>query len=205
MSDQNLDNGMTFLGPVSADQLRVLYHHAEALVYPSLYEGFGLPPLEAMAAGTPVIAMPFSSVPEVGGDAVLYAGGLSATDLARAMEHLATDIALKAELRDRGLRRVEQFRWEETAARVVEVYRSAVLRPSERSLHARRMLREGILHWSEPPSLVRSITSDDVEDPSAMPQSIGVRNAWRALNVAVQSRMRRELSRFKLETGRKTA
>ena len=83
MSNQNLDNGVTFLGPVSADELRVLYHHAEALVYPSLYEGFGLPPLEAMAAGTPVIAMPFSSVPEVGGDAVLYAGGLSATDLAR--------------------------------------------------------------------------------------------------------------------------
>ena len=62
-------NGVTFLGPVSATDLRVLYQNAEALVYPSLYEGFGLPPLEAMAAGTPVIAMPFSSVPDVCGDA----------------------------------------------------------------------------------------------------------------------------------------
>ena len=77
--------------------------------------------------------------------------------------------------------------------------------PICRSLHARRMLREGILHWSEPPSSGRSIQCDDVQDPAAVPQSIGVRNAWRALNVAVQSRMRRELSRFKLETGRKTA
>ena len=69
--------GVRFLGPVSSDELRVLYQDAEALVYPSLYEGFGLPPLEAMAAGTPVIAMPFSSVPEAAGDAAFYADGLS--------------------------------------------------------------------------------------------------------------------------------
>ena len=55
----------------------MLYQQAMALVFPSLYEGFGLPPLEAMASGTPVIAMPISAVPEVGGDAVLYADGLS--------------------------------------------------------------------------------------------------------------------------------
>jgi glycosyltransferase involved in cell wall biosynthesis len=173
VESDDLGNGLTFLGPVSADELRVLYQNAEALVYPSLYEGFGLPPLEAMAAGTPVIAMPFSSIPEVGGDAVLYAGGLSPVDLAQAMEHLATDVALKSELRERGVKRAEQFRWEKTALAVVEVYRSAVLRPTERSLHARRMLREGILHWSEPPSMDRSISCDDLSDPSSMPQSNG--------------------------------
>ncbi len=70
--------GLSFLGPVSPDQLRVLYQESEALIFPSLYEGFGLPPLEAMAAGTAVIAMPISSVPEVGGDGVFYPDGFSA-------------------------------------------------------------------------------------------------------------------------------
>ena len=89
-SERAVNRGVTFLGPVSADELRVLYQRALALAYPSLYEGFGLPPLEAMAAGTPVVAMAFSSVPEVGGNAVLYAEGLSAAGLARALERLAT-------------------------------------------------------------------------------------------------------------------
>ena len=69
--------GVTYLGPTTDRQLRALYRSAEALVFPSVYEGFGLPILEAMAAGTPVIALPFSSVPELGGDAVLYADGTS--------------------------------------------------------------------------------------------------------------------------------
>ena len=78
--------GVIFLGPVPPHHLRVLYRQAEALVFASLYEGFGLPPLEAMAAGTPVIAMPVSAMPEVGGDGVLYCEGLSAAALSRAME-----------------------------------------------------------------------------------------------------------------------
>ena len=82
---------MTFLGPVMRDELRVLYQQATALVFPSLYEGFGLPPLEAMAAGTPVIAMRISAIPEVGGDAVLYPDGLSAAALAPAMEAVAAN------------------------------------------------------------------------------------------------------------------
>ena len=115
-SDQS-ESGIKFVGPVPAEALRVLYHRAMALVYPSLYEGFGLPPLEAMAAGTPVVAMPFSSVPEVGGDAVLYAEGLSPADLARAMERIAASEELRAELRDRGLKRAFDFRWQQAARR----------------------------------------------------------------------------------------
>jgi len=153
MKSEPLSNGLTFLGPVSADELRVLYQGALALVFPSLYEGFGLPPLEAMAAGTPVVAMPFSSVREVGGDAVLYAEGLSAADLARAMECVAASEPLRAGLRNRGLQRAAQFRWEKTARAAFELYRSAVLEPTERSLHARRSLRLAILHWSEPAKL----------------------------------------------------
>ena len=112
------------MGPVSGDQLRVLYQNAEGLVFPSLYEGFGLPPLEAMAAGTPVIAMPISSVPEVVGDSVLYPDGLSVADLARAMESVATNPSLGDDLRERGIKRVEHFRWENTALATVEAYRS---------------------------------------------------------------------------------
>ena len=99
---------MIFLGPVAAHQLRVLYRRAEALVFASLYEGFGLPPLEAMAAGTPVIAMPCSAMPEVGGDGVLYCEGLSAAALSRAMERVAADERLRDELRQR-LRATEEL------------------------------------------------------------------------------------------------
>ena len=108
--------GVIFLGPVPAEQLRVLYKQAEALVFASLYEGFGLPPLEAMAAGTPVIAMPFSAMPEVGGDGVLYCEGLSAAALIASHgacrmrpEDCATSSARKVSSG------VENFHWEKTA------------------------------------------------------------------------------------------
>jgi glycosyltransferase involved in cell wall biosynthesis/GT2 family glycosyltransferase len=198
-------DGLTFLGPVSDVQLRILYQRALALVYPSLYEGFGLPPLEAMAAGTPVVAMAFSSVPDVGGDAVLYAEGLSADALAQAMERLAQSDALRADLRDRGLKRAAEFRWENTARAAFDVYRRAVLEPSERSLQARRMLREAILHWSELSLSDLSIPCEDLGDRLESSQSIGVRNAWRALNAALNARMRRELRRFRPARARKSA
>jgi len=197
--------GLTFLGPVSPDQLRVLYQNALALVFPSLYEGFGLPPLEAMAAGTPVIAMPVSAVPEVGGDCVLYPDGLSAVNLAKAMESLATDGNLRERLRTAGLKRVEQFRWEHTARATLEVYRSTVFQPSQRSLQMRRLLRDTIIRWSLPGSL--SLSGGESGSPAGAvpPQSIGIQNAWRALNVAVHTRLRRELRRFERRLGRKSA
>jgi glycosyltransferase involved in cell wall biosynthesis len=195
-----LREGLIFLGPVPADQLRVLYQHAEAVIYPSLYEGFGLPPLEAMAAGTPVIALPFSSVPEVGGDSVLYTDGLSVAALERAMERMATDEDLREELRRRGLARVARFRWERTARATVEVYRSAVLRPSERSLQMRRLLRNAIVHWSEP----RHLVVPQPEEPLP-PEPMGIRNALTALNEAVHRRLRREIGRIEPLIGRRSA
>jgi len=192
-----LESGLTFLGPVSADELRVLYQRALALAYPSLYEGFGLPPLEAMAAGTPVVAMAFSSVPEVVGDAVLFAEGLSVAGLARAMERLATSDALRTSLRERGVLRAAQFRWEKTARATFEIYRSAVLEPTERSLRARRMLREAIVHWSELALSDLSVPCDGLDDSLMMDQALGVRRAWRNLNLAVRLKMRRELRRLR--------
>jgi len=194
--------GVSFLGPVSSDELRILYQDAEALVYPSLYEGFGLPPLEAMAAGTPVVAMPFSSVPEAAGDAAFYANGLSPDDLAQAMERVANSPALRAELRERGFLRVQQLRWEKTAQATFEAYRSAVLTPTERSLQNRRMLREAIMSWSQPAGQSSAL---DREEPVPVEQLLGVRSAWNALNAAIGRRVERETRRFQLTRARKRA
>jgi len=176
---------------VSHDELRALYHGAEALVFPSVYEGFGLPILEAMSAGTPVIAMPISSVPEVGGDAALYPDGTSARDLALAMLGVATDRGLRDELIARGLARAKAFRWERTAALTVDVYRRAIRRPSERSLQARRNLLDVALAWGR----------------QSLPelQPAGIRNAWRELDRAVRARARRELGRFRSRAWNRSA
>jgi len=204
LESEPLDGGVIFLGPVRSHQLRVLYRQALALVFPSLYEGFGLPPLEAMAAGTPVIAMPISAVPEVGGNCVLYPDGLSAADLARAMEHLATSEPLRDDLREKGRKWVEHFRWEKTARATLEVYRSTVLRPSERSLHVRRLLRDAIIGWSDNgPAQATAASSEYSLDP--IPPSMGIRDAWRSLQVAVRARLRRELRRFPPIVGRRSA
>jgi len=204
MEREPLEEGVILLGPVSQRRLTALYRHALALVFSSLYEGFGLPILEAMAAGTPVIAMPISAVPEVGGDCVLYADGLSSRDLARAMERIASDGALREDLCERGRKRVQEFRWEKTARATLEVYRSTVLRPSERSLRTRRLLRDAIIHWSENRPL--GFLSAAAEAAAAeMVPSIGIRSASRALDVAVRARLRRELRRFRPVIGQQSA
>jgi glycosyltransferase involved in cell wall biosynthesis/GT2 family glycosyltransferase len=205
LESEALARGLSFLGPVSSGQLRVLYRHALALVFPSLYEGFGLPPLEAMACGTPVIAMPVSSVPEVGGDCVLYPEGLSTRDLAHAMESLAADAKLREELRAAGLRRVQEFRWEKTARATLEAYRAAALQPSERSLRMRRLLQDAIILWSGSDSSSLWLGESDSGAAQRRTQSIGIRRAWRALNVALSARLRRELKRFHIPARRKTA
>jgi len=103
------------------------------------------------------------------------------------------------------LLRAAQFRWEKTAHATFEIYRSAVLEPTERSLRARRLLREAILHWSELSLADLSVPCEELDDSLTMSQSLGVRNAWRALNVAVNARMRRELRRFKPARGHRSA
>ncbi len=204
MGSRPMGEGLTFLGPVTRDQLRVLYQNALALVYPSLYEGFGLPPLEAMAAGTPVIAMPISSVPEVAGDCALYPDGLSSRELARAMEWVACDEDLRDELRERGRRRAEQFRWENTARATVDAYRATILNPSQRSLQVRSHLQNTLMCWGEP---IFQAGGPAIPEPPAPPppEPLGILNAWRALNFAVHRRLRRELGRFRPLAGRKSA
>jgi glycosyltransferase involved in cell wall biosynthesis len=115
-------NDVEFLGRVDDDTLARLYAHATAFVYPSLYEGFGLPPLEAMGYGTPVIASNRTSIPEVVGDAGIYVDPTDTTALADALEHVLTSEATRDRLRERGRQRYQEFSWERTARETLAVY-----------------------------------------------------------------------------------
>jgi glycosyltransferase involved in cell wall biosynthesis len=106
--------------------LPALYTYASAFVMPSEYEGFGLPVLEALSYGTPTIVANNSSLPEVGGDAVLYFKTRDAEELTEKLHEILTNTALVAELRTKGFKQIEKFRWENTAAQTHQVYLSVL-------------------------------------------------------------------------------
>ena len=108
-------------GPVAPEQLAWLYRRALCFVFPSLYEGFGLPVVEAMRMGTPVVCSNRTSLPEIGGDAVRYADPESPDDLARAIVGVIEDDAVRQDLQARGPRQAERFRWRETAVGLLDV------------------------------------------------------------------------------------
>ena len=116
--------GVRLTGRVAPEHLPALYRRAALMVYPSLYEGFGLPPLEAMACGTPVVASRTTSLPEVVGESALTADPSDPADLALAMERALFDEALRAELRARGPLRAAQFNWAGTAQGVLASLRA---------------------------------------------------------------------------------
>ena len=109
-------------GYVDEETLACLYSGAAAVVYPSWYEGFGLPVLEAMACGCPVICSNTSSLPEVAGDAAIFVGPEDAEGLAHALDTVLDDSALRQSLAQRGLMRAAEFSWENTATRTLEVF-----------------------------------------------------------------------------------
>jgi glycosyltransferase involved in cell wall biosynthesis len=113
-------------GEVSAEDLDALYRGASAFVYPSLYEGFGLPVLEAMARGIPVIASSTSSLPEVAGDAAILVDPRSVEGLAEAIGRLLTDRAEAERLAAAGRARAESYSWERTARQTLAVYRGVI-------------------------------------------------------------------------------
>jgi glycosyltransferase involved in cell wall biosynthesis len=117
---------VVFPGYVDDADLPALYSAAAVFVYPSLYEGFGLPPLEAMACGAPVISSNAASLPEVVGDAALLVDPTDTAALAQALADVLAQPALQADLRQRGLSRAAQFSWERCAVETLAVY-SAVL------------------------------------------------------------------------------
>jgi len=110
-------------GRVSFEDLRLLYSAADLFVFPSIYEGFGMPVLEAMACGSPVITSNTTSLPEVAGDAAILVNPLDAHELGEAMVRVLSDEKLREALKAKGFERVKQFTWERTARRTLEVYR----------------------------------------------------------------------------------
>ncbi|MGB9880037.1 MAG: glycosyltransferase family 4 protein, partial [Anaerolineae bacterium] len=113
---------VVFTGYVPDEDLPALYSGADLFVFPSLYEGFGLPPLEAMACGTPVVCSKASSLPEVVGDAALMVDPYDVEALAEAMHRVLSDAVLREELRGKGLARAQQFTWEKAARETLAVY-----------------------------------------------------------------------------------
>jgi glycosyltransferase involved in cell wall biosynthesis len=117
-----LHKHVRFLGFLPDETLHVLYRLAAVFVFPSLYEGFGLPPLEAMASGTPVVTSNISSLPEVAGDAAVLVDPYDAVAIKDGIKSILTNPALAAELRAKGLSRAREFSWERSVARTREIY-----------------------------------------------------------------------------------
>jgi glycosyltransferase involved in cell wall biosynthesis len=130
-SDQATDRRVLSLGRLADGDLPALYRGAGALLFPSLYEGFGLPVVEAMAAGVPVIASSTPAVAEIAGDAALLVDPLDVAGFARAMERLLAEPELQRSLSAAGTARAAAFTWANTARRTLAVYREVLAEPAE--------------------------------------------------------------------------
>ena len=117
-----LHKHVRFLGFLSDETLAALYRLAAVFVFPSLYEGFGLPPLEAMASGTPVVTSNLSSLPEVAGDAAILVNPYDPLAIREGIKRVLTDPALRAELVRKGLARAREFSWEDSVRRTRQIY-----------------------------------------------------------------------------------
>jgi glycosyltransferase involved in cell wall biosynthesis len=118
-----------FRGFITLEELVALYRDAALFVYPSLYEGFGIPVLEGFSSGCPVIASNVTSIPEVGGDAVLYVDPLSVDDIRSAVLRVIQDRELRESLSRSGYARAQQFTWEEAARKTLAIYEACLANP----------------------------------------------------------------------------
>ena len=125
VQSHGLAEAVHFTGFVSAEMLVALYNGARVFAYPSLYEGFGLPVLEALACGVPTLASNTSSLPEVAGNAALLVDQLSTEAIREGLDRLLTDGELRSRLIEAGCRQAAQFSWQRCAAITAEAYRSA--------------------------------------------------------------------------------
>ena len=123
VKQSELNNQVIFTGFVPDEDLPLLYNAADVFVYPSLYEGFGLPVIEAMACGTPVISSNVASIPEIAGaGAACLVNPYNTNELAQALVRVLSNRAFQEELREKGLERARQFSWRKTAEQTVEIY-----------------------------------------------------------------------------------
>lgn len=132
IEQEGLMNDVIFAGYVPQDELPIWYRAADLFVYPSLFEGFGLPPLEAMASGTPVVTSRASSLPEVVGDAAILVAPEDETELADAITRGVSDRTLRDELRTRGQTRVTNFSWKRAAHETIQIYQTVLSRDRRR-------------------------------------------------------------------------
>jgi glycosyltransferase involved in cell wall biosynthesis len=119
----SLERRVVCTGRLAIEEIRLLYSHADLFVFPSWYEGFGMPVLEAMACGAPVITSNTTALPEVAGDAALLVNPEDTDELADAMVRVLDDQALRATLREKGFQRAKHFTWERAARQTLAVYR----------------------------------------------------------------------------------
>lgn len=118
-----VQNDVRFLGFVPIEVLRIFYDVAKIFVFPSLYEGFGLPPLEAMAHGTPVVTSNTSSLPEVVGNAALMVNPENVFEIRRALQRALLDTEVREGMKLRGYEQAQRFSWTTSVSRILEIYR----------------------------------------------------------------------------------
>jgi glycosyltransferase involved in cell wall biosynthesis len=121
-----MQHEVRFLGYVSIDVLRIFFDMAKVFVFPSLYEGFGLPPLEAMAHGTPVVASNTTALPEVVGSAALLVNPENVFEISRALHRVLTDQPLRERMKAEGIQQARRFSWDASVRRMVKVYEEVV-------------------------------------------------------------------------------
>jgi glycosyltransferase involved in cell wall biosynthesis len=121
-----VQNDVRFLGFVPIEVLRTFYDAAKVFVFPSLYEGFGLPPLEAMAHGTPVVTSNVSSLPEVVGNAAVLVHPENVFEIMRALHRVLLDQPLREKMKERSYRQAAKFSWDKSVCRIMEVYKEVV-------------------------------------------------------------------------------
>src|SRR5437899_4108305 len=124
-----VQNDVRFLGFVPIEVLRIFYDAAKVFVFPSLYEGFGLPPLEAMAHGTPVVTSNSSSLPEVVGNAAVLVNPENVFEIMRALHRVLVDQALREKLKHRGYEQATKFSWDDSARQLLKVYEDVAGNP----------------------------------------------------------------------------
>ncbi len=122
IKDIKKDKNIDLLEYMSFEQLKILYERAKVFVFPSYHESFGLPVLEAMACGTPVVCSDVASLPEIGGDAVVYCDPNNVNDIVEKMEMVLSDEKLQQYMIEKGLKRAKQFTWEKAAQEHLKVF-----------------------------------------------------------------------------------
>jgi glycosyltransferase involved in cell wall biosynthesis len=127
-----VQHDVRFLGYVSIDVLRIFFDMAKVFVFPSLYEGFGLPPLEAMAHGTPVVASNVTALPEVVGNAALMVNPENVFEISRALLRVLTDQSLRERMKAAGLVQAQRFSWDASVRRMLQLYGEVVAEHKKR-------------------------------------------------------------------------